>query len=78
MWLYNRFLCYRYKIAFAIFTAMFSLGAAVQCIAQEKAGAAADAKRIRISSDLLTTDDEKGYAEFTGNVRAVQDEHSCS
>lgn len=51
---------------------MFFLGAAIPCIAQDKAGTAADGKRIRIASDLLTTDDEKGYAEFTGNVRAVQ------
>ena len=39
--------------------------------AQEKSEAGKN--KIHITSDLLTTDDEAGYAEFSGNVRAVQD-----
>ena len=54
---------------FAIF-AVWSHTAVDMVFAQQKPGP--DENKIHITSDLLTTDNEEGFAEFSGNVRAVQ------
>jgi lipopolysaccharide export system protein LptA len=57
--------------AFLALSAICVLWAAPPCISQDETGAA-DENKIRIESDMLTTDDEEGFAEFSGNVRAAQ------
>jgi lipopolysaccharide export system protein LptA len=69
---YNRLLRFRNAVGFVLVLALCASAAAIQCFAQDKPGSAPDEKRIQIASDLLTTDDGKGYAEFSGNVRVVQ------
>lgn len=41
-------------------------------LVQDKKGENAESKPIHITSDLLTTDNEAGVVEFSGNVRVTQ------
>jgi lipopolysaccharide export system protein LptA len=57
----------------SLFLALFVVlifGAKDRVFAQEKTGA--DEKKIHVTSDMLTSDNEAGFAEFSGNVRAAQ------
>jgi lipopolysaccharide export system protein LptA len=72
--------CFHYKYLFANPTAVltFVLMISISCLpdigkAQDNPPKnQADQKTIHIISDLLTTDNETGFVEFSGNVQATQ------
>ncbi len=72
MCFHSRFFRFRFAARLVLLSILLASAWMLPCFAQDEPGIASDEKRIRITSDLLTTDDEKGYAEFSGNVRAVQ------
>jgi lipopolysaccharide export system protein LptA len=71
--------CFRYKFLYAWQTAVLAFFLIIGIIYMPNTGMAqddrnknADQKAIRITSDLLTTDNDTGFVEFSGNVRATQ------
>lgn len=71
--------CFRYNGLYAFQAAIlvFLLTISIlnfpnTAMAQDAQNKYADQKAIRITSDLLTTDNENGFVEFSGNVRATQ------
>jgi lipopolysaccharide export system protein LptA len=71
--------CFRYNFSYAgqaavmFFTLMIGVLFLHRVVmAQDHQKKNADPKAIHITSDLLTTDNETGFVEFSGNVRAIQ------
>ncbi len=58
-------------MVFGFFILVFGIKIAV-VNSQESPASAMEDKKIRITADLLITNNESGFAEFSGNVRATQ------
>ncbi|MFO8083485.1 MAG: lipopolysaccharide transport periplasmic protein LptA [Desulfobacterales bacterium] len=62
-------------VTFLLFVAVFGMIIAVPTVevtGQQNPSNAADEKKIQITADVLIADNESGFAEFIGNVRATQ------
>jgi lipopolysaccharide export system protein LptA len=71
--------CFRYKFFYVGQAAVLVFALLISNLylpdigmAQESLKKTADQKAIHIISDLLTTDNETGFVEFSGNVQATQ------
>lgn len=71
--------CLRYKLLAwgqmlmtVLFLAIVGLFWQEACLAQDGRDKDVDQKTIHITSDILTTDNQTGLVEFSGNVRAAQ------
>jgi lipopolysaccharide export system protein LptA len=71
--------CFRYDLSRAVQAAVMIFVLTISVLflpgvgmVQDNQKKIADQKAIHITSDLLTTDNEAGFVEFSGNVRATQ------
>ncbi len=71
--------CFRYKYSYgsrkAVWVVFLAIGLMTFAgigMAQDSQNKNSEKKPIHITSDLLTTDNESGFVEFSGNVRATQ------